>query len=94
MQFFLIIIVSAAMAFAASVIEDRVKRQHTTGYRLSYVFAALTGALLGAYLSLGDSSTLMSNQWLNPRILTIVGALGATSLTMLFRLWPRKRRRR
>ena len=94
MQLPIILIVSAAVAFAASVIEDQVKKERTTGYRLSYVFAALIGSLIGAYFGLGDATTVMSAWWLSPRLLIIAGSLGVTGLTMVARLAPRKKRRR
>ena len=82
-----IIMITAAVSFAATVVENQIKKQPTKGYNLSYIITAVVGSLVGGFVSMGDSPWLMRLGPLSsPIVWAVLGAVVLTGILLAIRL--------
>ena len=82
-----IVMITTAVSFAASVIENLVKKQQTKGYSFGYIISAGIGSIIGGLVTMGDTPWLMRLGALSsPIIWAVIGAMVFSVILLVVRL--------
>ena len=82
-----IIIVTAAVSFAVTVIENTAKKRPTKGYNVGYIISAAIGSIVGIFISMGDAPWLMRlGPFSSPIVWAVMGAVVLSVILLVIRL--------
>ena len=86
MLIFYIIIVTSAVSFTFSVIENQIKKQPTKGYNLGYIISAVVGSLVGGLISMVDAPWLIRlGSFSSPILWVLMGAMILSGILLVIR---------